>query len=163
TKYNDGMDESQSDLESLPRLVTATVLGPDFRRATFGGAVRGAGPCPWVRVAISPVELRGQTYLQFSYFDTKKHITKNFPHAEVKPRLNEVLDVGFAAIHLSTCTEEVDIRTTKKGKVVIGRRQAEPAAPGPQPHNRIKDVPLPEGRADRLLETLGILTRDGHV
>src|SRR5262249_21392624 len=28
---------------------------------------------------------------------------------------------------------------------------------------RIKDVPLPEGRADRVLEVMGILTRDGHV
>ncbi len=30
-------------------------------------------------------------------------------------------------------------------------------------HNRAKDVPLPEGRADHLLETLGIMTADGRV
>jgi hypothetical protein len=72
--------------------------------------------------------------------------------------------VGFAAIHLSKLTEEIDIRTTKKGKVQIGRRPVANVAAEPvRFHNRFKDVPLPEGRADRLLETMGILTQGGHV
>ena len=32
-----------------------------------------------------------------------------------------------------------------------------------EPHNRVKDVPLPEGRPDRLLEVMGVATADGHV
>ena len=32
--------------------------------------------------------------------------------------------LGFAGIHLSTRTEEIDVRTTKKGKVLVGRRKA---------------------------------------
>jgi SAM-dependent methyltransferase len=160
---NDRKSGTEGDRDSLRRLVTETVLGPEFRRATFGGAVRGAVSCPWVRITIFPVELRGQTYLQFSYFDAKKNITKNYRGPEVEPRLKEVLDVGFAGIHLSTLTEEVDVRLTRKGKVLIGKRKAEPGALECPPHNRTKDVPLPEGRRDRLLEALGILTRDGHV
>src|SRR5205807_4577131 len=36
--------------------------------------------------------------------------------------------------------------------------------PEPTPaHNRIKDVPLPEGQANRLLEIMSILTRTGTV
>lgn len=144
--------------------MAATILGTEFRRATFGGAARRERDCRWVRVLIRPVELRGQQYIQFAYFDLKKNVTKNFRGPAIASVLNELLNVGFSRVHLSTCTEEIDVRTTKKGKVFIGRRTVEPAAPKPpQPHNRVKEVPLPEGRGDRLLEAMGILTRDGHV
>jgi hypothetical protein len=151
------------DRDSLRRLVTDAVLGPDFRRATFGGAARGAAPSPWVRVVVRPADLRGRRHLQFSYFDAKKNVTKNARAQGASDRLRKVLDVGFASIYLSTRGEEIDVRTTRKGKLFIRRRKAEVAAPGTARHNRVKDVPLPEGRADRLLDALAILTRDGHV
>jgi SAM-dependent methyltransferase len=158
------MGSTPVDCAQLRPLVTDTVLGADFRRATFGGTARGPVPSAWVRVVVRPVELGGQRYLQFAYFEAKKAITKNFPESDLGRRLDEILDVGFARIHLATRSEEVDIHTTKKGKVLIGRRKLEPAAGEPaHAHNRIKQVPLPEGRADRLLEALGVLTRGGHV
>src|SRR6266851_2771772 len=158
------MRSTQLDRDHLRLLVQDTLLAPDFRRATFGGVARGKAPCPWVRVVVRPVELRGRPYLQFSYFDQKKNVTKNLPESEIGSPLQEILEAGFARIHLSTRTEEVDIQTTKKGKLLVGRRQVEPLAPEPlQPHNRIKTFPFPEGRADRVLEALGILTRDGRV
>jgi hypothetical protein len=158
------MSSTELDREALRQLVTTTIQGTGFHRATFGGAVRNAKPSAWIRVAIRPVELRGQSYLQFSYFDVKKDVTKNFRGPAIAAKVSEILDVGFADIHLATCAEELNIRTTRKGKILLGRRKLEPAASAPpRPHNRVKDVPLPEGRADRLLEALGILTRDGHV
>jgi hypothetical protein len=158
------MSSTRPESEDWRRLVTEAVLGPDFRRATFAGAARGATPAPWVRVVIRPVEARGEHRLQFSYFDAKKDVTRNCRGAEASSRLDEILDVGFAGVHLSTRTEEIDIRMTRKGKVLVGRRRAEVAVPeAPPPHNRVKDVPLPEGRADRLLEVMGILTSDGRV
>lgn len=155
-----------SDLNqaSLRELVTAAVLGPTFRRATFGGAVRGPAPCPWQRVAVRTVEVRGERHVQFSYFDQKKHVSKNLRGPEAAAALEDLLSAGFSGIHLATDAEEVDIRTSKKGKVFVGRRPiAAGSSDAPAPHNRVKDVPLPEGRADHLLETLGILTSDGRV
>jgi hypothetical protein len=157
---------SGSEIEDGPlrQLLTDAILGTEFRRATFGGTARRGKHCPWVRVLIRPVELRGHEHVQFAYFDAKKNVTRNFRGPALASALNELLNVGFSRVHLSTRTEEVDVRTTKKGKVLIGRRSADPVAPEPrQTHNRMKDVPLPEGRADRLLEALGILTRAGHV
>jgi SAM-dependent methyltransferase len=158
------MSSTELDGESLKQMVTTTIQGTGFRRATFGGAVRHAQASPWIRVAIRPVELRGQTYLQFSYFDSKKDVSRNFRGPVIAEKLDEIMAVGFSDIHLATCAEELNIRTTRKGRIFLSRRKLEPAAPVPPgPHNRVKDVPLPEGRADRLLEALGILTRDGHV
>jgi hypothetical protein len=48
------------------------------------------------------------------------------------------------------------------GKITVGRRTGEIVA-APEEHNRAKNVPLPEGRADRLLEVMGIMTPDGRV
>ena len=151
------------DHDAARQLVSETVRSPDFRRATFGGSVRGQAASRWVRVVLRPVELRGRRYVQFSYFDRKKHISKNFADSEIDVPLNELLDLGFAGIHLSTGSEEIDIRTTKKGVVRIGRRKVDGTVAAPEPHNRAKDVPLPEGRADRLLEVMGIATAAGRV
>ncbi len=163
------MGISDHDRETVRKLITDTVLGPSFRRATFSGAARQGEPSPWVRVVIRPVELRNERHLQFSYFDSHKDTTKNYRPDEVHTHLDELVTIAFAGIHLSTTSEEIDIRTTKKGKVQIGRRElANPSdlsnlSSLGETHNRTKDVPLPEGRANRLLEVMGILTSDGRV
>ncbi len=158
------MKTTDLDRDAARRLVTETVTDPTFRRATFGGAIRGGGGSAWVRVVIRPIDLRGQPHLQFSYFDRTKCVTRNVSIRDAGPPLDEVLVLGFAGVHLSTQADEIDLRTSKKGKIHVGRRPAALEADEPaRTHNRAKDVPLPEGRADRLLEALGILTADGQV
>jgi SAM-dependent methyltransferase len=158
------MPTADPDLDTLRRLVHDAVLAPDFRRATFGGGGRRGVPSPWTRVVIRPVDLRGGRHLQFAYFDGRKTVTRNYRGLEAGPPLDELLALGFAGVHLSTGAEEIDARTTKKGKLLIGRRRAAPeSAAAPAPHNRVKDLPLPEGRADRVLEAMGVVTRDGRV
>jgi SAM-dependent methyltransferase len=141
------------------RLVVEAVSGPDFRHATFTGPARGT--TLWRRVVVRPVELRGERFLQFSYFGAKKHIAQNYRSDDVLAQLDELAAAEFPRIHLSTHVEEIDIQVTRKGKVLVGRGKATTAAP--LAHNRVKDVPLPEGKADRLLQALGILTERGSV
>jgi hypothetical protein len=158
------MKTTDLDRDAARRLVTETVTDPTFRRATFGGAIRGGGGSAWVRVVVRPIDLRGQPHLQFSYFDRTKCVTRNVLIRDAGLPLDEVLVLGFAGVHLSTQADEIDLRTSKKGKIHVGRRPAALEADEPaRTHNRAKDVPLPEGRADRLLEALGILTADGQV
>jgi hypothetical protein len=151
------------DRDTADELVTAAVLGPGFRRATFGGVARGEGPSPWVRVVVRAVELRGSPHLQFSYFDAKKDTTRNFPVRDANGPLAEVVAAGFSGVHITTDTEELDLRLTKKGQVLLGRRKVSAEAGAVEPHNRVKDLPLPEGKADRLLEVMGVATADGRV
>jgi|GEM_PF-64401 len=147
--------------ESFREFVAGVVLGPGFRRGTFAGAIRGT-PSGWVRVTVRPLALRGEPHLQFTYFDGRKDIAKNVPLSEVAPVLDAVLAAGHSGIHLETATEEIDLRTSKKGKVFVGRKAATREVEV-QPHNRVKEVPLPEGHADRLLEVMGIATPEGRI
>ena len=114
-------------------------------RATFAGAQRGPMKSKWIRVTIRPVDLRGQRYLQLSYFDGKKTDVSNCESATVPERIDELLAIGFAGIHLDLETESLDIRTTKKGQISVGRKRVDAATPLDTTHNRIKDLPLPEG------------------
>jgi hypothetical protein len=152
-----------TDPAAARTLIADAVLSPGFRRATFAGVPRGANPSQWVRVVVRPVELRGGRFLQFAYYDARQSRTHNAAPADAAARLDEVLAVGFSAVHLDADTGETDIRFSKKGKILVGRRAASDAPQADAAHNRAKDVPLPEGRADHLLETLGIMTADGRV
>jgi len=148
---------------NLPEIVRDAFLNPGFSRATFGGTPRAKFHCQWVRVLVRPILLRGEQHWQFNYYDAKKHFAKNFNAAELETKVRELLLFQFAGIHIETAEESIDIRTTKKGDVNIGRKQITKPAVELEPHNRVKDVPLPEGKADHLLETMGILGADGKV
>lgn len=163
------MSISDEDREKVRQLISETILDRSFCRATFGGISRRQAHTEWVRVVIRPVEIRGERYLQISYFDAHKDYSTNFRPEEIQTPLDEILDLTFAGIHLTLTHEEIDIRNTKKGKVLIGRRglanasDLSRAVPLGETHNRAKELPLPEGRADRLLEVMGILSADGRV
>jgi len=154
---------AELDFESLRQLVITTVHSDNFREATFGGVVRHDPACPWVRIALRAVDLRSERHLQFSYFEARKCITKNVRGSDIDVHLNAILAVGFARIHLATRSEEIDLQTTRKGKVLIGRRQADAGVQPASAHNRVKSGPFPEGHSDRVLEVMGIMTRAGQV
>lgn len=149
--------------DELLQFIKDAVTSPEFSRATFAGAARGAAT-EWVRVVVRPVELRGERHVQFAYQGAKKVVTKNFLPSDVDEPLNEMLAVGFAGVHISTRSEEIDIRTSRKGRVHIGsHKMGEQREVEAEPHNRVKHVPLPEGTANHLLEVMGIATADGHI
>jgi SAM-dependent methyltransferase len=148
--------------EAESRIVDA-VCGPSFRRATFAGAKRGPAAGPWVRASVRPVAVRGETLLQVTWFDGRKTDVKNVASADAGPVLRELLALGFSGVHVDTADGAFDVRLTKKGGVTFGRGAASPAGNADTSHNRVKDQPLPEGRADRLLELLGLATADGRV
>jgi hypothetical protein len=142
--------------------VRRAILRADFRRATFGGVVRG-GSVPWNRVVVRPVQIQGKRQTQFSYFDQRKDITKNADSEDAASRLEEILGWGFSAIHVSTGSHSLDVRITKKGKAIVGRGKPDEGGDAALSHNREKGLPLPEGRADRLLQTMGIMTAEGKI
>jgi hypothetical protein len=152
-----------SDRDELRNIVFAAVLGEGFRRATFAGTKRGPARSPWVRVSIRPVEIKSRRLLQFTTFDGRKTDVQNYDNDEARKPLEHLLEISFAGIHIDTDSESMDLRTTKKGVISIGRTKGPSTVAVETEHNRVKDLPLPEGRADHLLEVLGIATVDGHV
>src|SRR6187551_934024 len=100
-------------------LIKARVLDEEqFRRATFSGNLPGQ-IVPWIKVVIRPVLVKAKRALQFSYFDSRKDITKNYTGNEINENLSELLALPFRNFHLETATHVVQINLSKKGKPLI--------------------------------------------
>ncbi|HUO06868.1 MAG TPA: SAM-dependent methyltransferase [Phycisphaerae bacterium] len=143
--------------------VLALLLEPEFRRATFAGKRRSRTPYPYERVIIRTLELRGEPMAQVSRFDGKKDFSRNVPRAGLEREIADVLAAQFANIHVTTVSEEIDLRLSRKGEWHLGRTKRPQPAEEIESHNRIKNLPLPEDKADRVLQMMGIMTRDNTV
>jgi SAM-dependent methyltransferase len=140
------------------------VLDEDtFLRMTLKGSLRGQD-VPWRRVVVRPVLIQNTRHLQFSYFDAKQDITKNYRDNEALEKLHEVLGLPFSSISLQSTVEDVHVQVTREGKAVVSRRKP---GSGQQVvdlrHDASKDLPLPADRPDAFLQTLGIMDKQGKV
>jgi hypothetical protein len=135
----------------------------DFIKATFSGQHRDQ-TSPWIRVTVRPVLVRGQKHMQFSYFDTKKDITKNYRGDEIAEKLEQVLAVEHKNVHVQTAQNTIDITLTNKGKALIHSTTS-----SVQPikvnlsHDHQKKVLLTASDAAPFLKSVGIMTQDGKI
>jgi len=134
-----------------------------FVRAVFSGAQKGAD-LEWIKVVIRPVEIKGEFHLQFSFFDDKKDISKNYPLEDAAARINEVLVLPFRNIFVESTTGSLQVNISKKGKALLNERKST-ALPVvvDLAHNREKNRILSAENAKPFLEAVGILTKDGRI
>jgi SAM-dependent methyltransferase len=128
--------------------------------AVFSSAQKGSS-LPWVKVVIRPVELRGQLHLQFSYFDEKKDVTKNYL-AEAESKVDELLSLPFRNIFVESNAGNVQVNISKKGKVIVN--ESKPSVTTTDlSHDRQKSRILTAENAAPFLKAISILTDDGRI
>src|SRR5712692_51825 len=126
--------------ESIKRLVLDE---ESFLRITFKGQLRGR-VVQWRRVVVRPVLIKQARHLQFSYFDAKQDITKNYQGSEALTKLDEVLALHFSSITVKTRLEDIHLQVTSKGKAIFSRSKTSMCDRAPDfAHDARKNVPLP--------------------
>ena len=142
----------------------ARILNDEFIRASFSGSLAGQ-TIPWVKVTIRPVMLKDGRYLQFSHFDAKKDITKNYSGAEAEEKLSELLALPFKNFYVETAGNIIQVNLSKKGKPLIREQvvEADEKKPVNLSHNREKDLILPANEPVPFLQAVGIMTKDGKI
>lgn len=145
--------------QAIKDLVTAENR---FVKLTLKGKLRGKFN-PWRRIVVRPVLLKSGRYLQFSYFDDKQDITKNYQGAEALAKLDEALAWPFSGISLKATDTELNVQITRKGKAIIHHHQ-----PGRQQkvalaHDHSKALPLPPDQPHPFLQSVGIMTKAGQI
>ncbi len=150
------MSNDFRELLSLAVLDEALFVG-----ATFSGRQRQQ-QVPWIKVTLRPVQIRDQYHLQFSYFDERQDITKNYRATEAQEQVAALLEVPFSNFHVRTTQGDIQVRITKKGKVMIHRTDDERRRPN-LTHDRCKSQPLPDNGPNPFLEAVGIMTPHGKV
>jgi len=143
------------------QLVRERILAPDaFIRAVFSGEQKGAS-VSWVKVVVRPVELKGQVHLQFSYFDEKKDITKNYLD-EAASKVDELLALPFRNIFVESSSGNVQVNFTQKGKALVSKSKPI-VANADLSHDRQKNKLLTDENAAPFLKAVGIMTQDGRI
>ena len=132
-------------------------------RAVFSGKQKGTF-VQWVKVTVRPVEIKGEFNLQFSYFDEKKDITKNYSLAEAVHKVNGLLALPFRNIFVESNAGNVQVNFSKKGKALV-KESKSAAAPTPPnlAHDRDKPRLLSDENARPFLQMVGIMTQDGRI
>lgn len=149
---------------SYTEKVRTRILAHDtFIRAQFTGAQKGA-EMPWIKVIVRPVEIKGEVHLQFSFFDDKKDISKNYTFEEAPAKIDEVLALPFRNIFIENTSGSLQVNISKKGKALVNERKSTALTVIPDlAHNREKSRLLSAENAKPFLEAVGILTKDGRI
>lgn len=152
------MDRDYKDIVRERILASASLV-----RATFSGVLRTqkGSTLPWIKVVIRPVELKGQIHLQFSYFDEKKDITKNYLE-EAEAKIDELLTLPFRNIFIESSAGNVQVNISKKGKALVN--EAKPSTVKTDlAHDRQKNRILTAENAAPFLKAIGLMTEDGRI
>jgi SAM-dependent methyltransferase len=134
----------------------------NFVRATFSGRQRGK-TAVWQRLELRPVVIKGKRHLQFSFFDAKQNIVKNYVGETAASQLNDALNLPFRNFHITTQFETIQINLTKKGKAIIKRQATESATAVSLAHDRVKNTILTEGEDIPFLRAMGVMRQDGRI
>src|SRR5438552_249092 len=102
-----------------------------FVRLTMKGQARDA-IMPWRQVIVRPVLIKNERFLQFSYFNQKQDITKNYRGSQASQKLDELLALSFNSIVVQSTTEDLRVQITNKGKAILHRAKATAANREPQ-------------------------------
>jgi len=133
-----------------------------FVSATFSGKRKG-DTSTWKKAIVRPVELKGGYYLQFSWFDAKKNIVKNYRDAEQTAQLHALFALPFRHLHLLALTEEITVNLSNSQHVVVSRKALDAPVQPQLQHDRQKTSLLDDDRARPFLIGSGIMTQDGHI
>lgn len=156
--YNPSMETSYTE-----KVRTRILAHDTFIRAQFTGAQKGA-EMPWIKVIVRPVEIKGEVHLQFSFFDDKKDISKNYTFEEAPAKIDEVLALPFRNIFIENTSGSLQVNISKKGKALVNERKSTALTVIPDlAHNREKSRLLSAENAKPFLEAVGILTKDGRI
>lgn len=150
--------------QDYKKLVQDHILNQDtFIRAVFSGGQKGASP-EWVKVVVRLVEIKGFINLQFSYFDEKKDITKNYSFDEASAKLDELLAHSFRNIFVENTTGSLQVNISKKGKALVNAAKSMASVPiADLSHDRQKSRLLTTDNASPFLKAVGIMTKDGKI
>lgn len=130
-------------------------------RAVFSGGQKGAS-LPWTKVIVRPVELKDGIHLQFSYFDEKKDITKNYLE-EAAAKADELLALPFRNIFVESRDGNLQVNISKKGKALVSKPKSTTAPAVDLSHDHQKNRLLSAENAAPFLKAVGIMTNDGKI
>jgi hypothetical protein len=142
--------------------VRHALLDPDVLvRAIASGRRRGEEPT-WRRVELRYVDLKAGRQLQVTAYDDAQAHTDNYGlGAEAERAVDSLLGIPFGNWHVETTAETLQVRVTKKGKVLAHSTARSEPVEIDRSHDREKTRALEEG--DPVFAALGLADQEGRI
>lgn len=107
-------------------------------------------------------------YKDEGYYQLEKYTQKQVFHENISPdslyqALEELLKLGYRQLNSYSADCQMEMKLSKKGKVLLNRRNQAAVKPTSSSHNKEKNYILKEGTIIPPLVDLGIFTPDGRV
>lgn len=146
--------------EPTDELRAVLLDGAALVRAVGSGRRRGEDPPVHRRVELRYVDLKAGRHLQITSYDDRQAHTANAPAGDgAAVRIDELLAAPYGSWHVETTGETLQLRYTKKGRLLLHRGPAEREQD--TGHDRVKDRLLDP--AAPFLAELGISDHQGRV
>lgn len=131
-------------------------------RAVFSGV--NMKNLPWIKVIVRPVKIKENLVWQFSYFDQKKDITKNFDSNEYRLKISELVSSQFKNINIDTLQEVIQATRTKSGKYLFNHQFKNEINHKPDlSHDRQKNVILQPDKDAEFLRAINVVNTLGNI
>ena len=155
------MTDSHQDYKS--EIQSLVLQDETFIKLTMSGHQHGT-QCKWSKTSIRQIPIKGVMQYQFTYWDGKQSIIKNYKPEDAVTSFTQVLDLPFKQYHLQMTTGDILVQLSKKGKVQINRNSPSlQGSPEETPHNRVKSYPIPIDIPDDFLIAIDIMDDQGHI
>ncbi len=161
--FNALVQSTMDQHRDYKKLIKEAVFNKEtFARLTCSHKL--GGDAPWVKVIVRPVAVKNRQMLQFSRFDEKRDITKNYNYEIASAELDELLSLPWGKLCLETLESETEVNISTSGKVKIKQTAREkPLATLDLTHDKVKNRALPVNKPDHFLQTIGVLDENGAV
>lgn len=153
------MTDRRWDSTAIEEVVTAILDEERFAGASFTGIRRGGSPAAQ-KVTLRPVQIAAGRMVQISSCDGERTDVENVDAAELRDRIEHLVDAGFKSIYVKTLDGDLQLTFSKKGRPLLARHRAseqEIRLEHDRPKQRLIDPAAP------FLAALGIADRNGRV
>ncbi len=116
------------------------------------------------RISLRPVTIKGETLWQAEMVDNGKTQVRNLDLVQAHQGLDKIIDQrGPRDLTILTTAMDLQLRVTKKNKVLVSRSKPQMTTAPQVDHDRTKKQPLTAFDATSLLKVIEIADADGQI
>jgi hypothetical protein len=135
--------------------------GPEGLLRAVGSGRRRNQVVEFRKIEVRYVDLAAGRHLQVTSYDATQAHARNIPAEAAAEEIDRLLGLPYSHWHVETADEIIQLRVTKKGRVLVHRGRRDQRVLAERSHDRKKRRRLDE--TDPIFAGLGIATTDGHV
>ena len=116
------------------------------------------------KIVVEPITLKNKSAWQLTLYTNKQAFQENILTIEsLINRIEELFQNQYKQLNILGIQEDVEIRQSKRGKVLESYYKHAEQQTTPKAHNRIKNYLIPENQKIPALIDMGVMTKEGKI